>query len=98
VGYSVTYVFGVVGMLIAAAWALRGKTEPKVSAVPEPEPELTMRSVRVESTGLPTLRELITEFDDRIRFSRVRHDRRVSYRDRRVPSDARGCGVRHRPG
>jgi putative transport protein len=78
VGYSVTYVFGVVGMLIAAAWALRGKTEPKVSAVPEPEPELTMRSVRVESTGLPTLRELITEFDDRIRFSRVRHDRRVT--------------------
>lgn len=78
VGYSVTYVFGVIGMLIAAAWALRGRTEPKVSAVPEPEPELTMRSVRVENTGLPTLRELITQFDDRIRFSRVRHDRRVS--------------------
>jgi AspT/YidE/YbjL antiporter-like protein len=78
VGYSVTYVFGVVGMLIAVAFALRGKTEPKVSAVPEPEPELTMRSVRVENTGLPSLRDLITEFDDRIRFSRVRHDRRVS--------------------
>ncbi|MCU0295385.1 MAG: hypothetical protein MUD05_04940, partial [Candidatus Nanopelagicales bacterium] len=78
VGYSVTYVFGVIGMLIAAASALKGKTEPKVSAVPEPEPELTMASVRVEVAGLPSLRDLITEFDDRIRFSRVRHNRRVA--------------------
>lgn len=78
VGYSVTYVFGVVGMLIATASALRGKSEPRVSAVPEPEPELTLASVRVETTGLPTLRELITEFDGRIRFSRVRHNRVVS--------------------
>jgi putative transport protein len=78
VGYSVTYVFGVIGMLIAAASALRGKTEPKVSAVPEPEPELTMSSVRVEAQGLPSLRDLITEYDDRIRFSRVRHNRVVA--------------------
>ncbi len=78
VGYSVTYVFGVIGMLIAAAAALRGKTEPKVSAVPEPEPELTMASVRVEAEGLPDLRQLITDYDDRIRFSRVRHNRQVT--------------------
>lgn len=78
VGYSVTYVFGVIGMLLAAASALRGKTEPKVSAVPEPEPELTLSSVRVEATGLPTLRGLIEEYDERIRFSRVRHNRQVS--------------------
>jgi putative transport protein len=78
VGYSVTYVVGVVGMLLAAASALKGKTEPKVSAVPEPEPELTMMSIRVDRSGLPTLRELITEFGDRIRFSRIRHNRVVS--------------------
>ncbi len=78
VGYSVTYVFGVIGMLIAAASALRGKTEPKASAVPEPEPELTLASVRVEAVGLPTLRALMTEYENRIRFSRVRHNRVVS--------------------
>ncbi len=78
VGYSVTYVVGVLAMLVAAASALRGRTEPKVSAVPEPEPELTMSSVRVEASGLPNLRDLITEYGDRIRFSRVRHNRQVT--------------------
>ncbi len=78
VGYSVTYIVGVVGMLWAAAAALKGKTEPKVSAVPEPEPELVMLSIRVDADGLPTLRELIGEYDDKIRFSRVRHNRVVS--------------------
>ncbi len=78
VGYSVTYVVGVLAMLVAAASALRGRTEPKVSAVPEPEPELTMSSIRVEAGGLPNLRDLITEYGDRIRFSRVRHNRQVA--------------------
>jgi len=78
VGYSVTYLFGVIGMMIAAASALRGKTEPKVSAVPEREPELTVISVRVDAAGLPDLRTLTGEYGDHIRFSRVRHNRQVS--------------------
>jgi len=78
VGYSVTYVVGVLAMLVAAASALKGRTAPKVPAVPEPEPDLTMASVRVEARGLPDLRALITEYGDRIRFSRVRHDRQVA--------------------
>ncbi|MEZ5184831.1 MAG: TrkA C-terminal domain-containing protein [Candidatus Nanopelagicales bacterium] len=78
VGYSVTYVFGVVAMIVAAGSALKGRTEPKVSAVPQPAPELTLASVRVETDGLPDLRHLITEYDDRIRFSRVRHNRQVA--------------------
>ncbi len=78
VGYSVTYIVGVVGMLLAAGSALTGKTEPKVSAVPEPEPELTMLSVRVDRAGLPSLRQLVADFDGRIRFSRVRHNRVVT--------------------
>lgn len=78
VGYSVTYIFGVIGMLLAAASALKGKTEPKVSAVPEPEPELTMVSIRVDKSGLPNLRQLITDHEDKIRFSRVRRNRVVT--------------------
>ena len=78
VGYSVTYIFGVVGMLWAASSALKGKMEPKVSAVPDPEPELTMVSIRVDKSGLPNLRQLITSHDDKIRFSRVRRNRVVT--------------------
>ncbi|MBK9435774.1 MAG: transporter [Micrococcales bacterium] len=78
VGYSVTYVVGVLAMLWAAASALQGKTKPKVPAVSQPPPELTMSSVRVEMQGLPNLRQLIEEYDNRIRFSRVRHNRQVS--------------------
>ena len=37
-----------------------------------------MSSVRVEMQGLPNLRQLIEEYDNRIRFSRVRHNRQVS--------------------
>jgi putative transport protein len=71
-------VVGVLAMIVAAASALKGKTQPKVSAVPAPAPELTMSSIRVETAGLPSLRELITEYDDQIRFSRVRHNRQVA--------------------
>lgn len=90
VGYSVTYLFGVVGMILGAASALTGKTEPKDPVVPEPEPELTVASIRVETPDLPTMRELMAEYDDRIRFSRVRHNRKVGIATqdyRPVPTD-----------
>ena len=74
-----TYVFGVIGMLIAAAAALRGKTEPKVSAVPGAGTG-TDHGQRPGRGGGSAARcgHLITEYDDRIRFSRVRHNRVVS--------------------
>jgi putative transport protein len=65
-------------MLWAASSALKGRTEPKVSAVPDPEPELTMVSIRVDKSGLPSLRQIITDHDDKIRFSRVRRNRVVT--------------------
>jgi putative transport protein len=72
VGYSVTYLFGVLGMLIASGVAIK-----KVSKNAENDelalkpPKLIGETIRVDVDGLPTLGELARKFDDKIRFSRV---------------------------
>jgi putative transport protein len=79
VGYSVAYLFGVLGMIAAAALSLRPRGAVAVAVAehdPAP-PELVHESVRVDAVGLPTLAEIGQHFDDRIRFSRVLHDGEV---------------------
>lgn len=72
VGYSVTYLFGVLGMLIASAVAIK-----KVSKNSEDDelaakaPILIGETIRVDVDGLPTLGELAKQYDDKVRFSRV---------------------------
>ncbi|MCB0872850.1 MAG: transporter [Thermoleophilia bacterium] len=69
VGYSVTYVGGVVLMLGVAAWALRSPNPaPDDDAAP-----LVSRTIRVTAEGLPTLGTLTDASSSRVVFSRVRH-------------------------
>jgi putative transport protein len=68
VGYAVTYLFGVIGMLIVVQTALRSAA--KDTDVP---PVLVTRSVRVEITSAPSIDALEREHGGRIKFSRVRH-------------------------
>ncbi|MBD7920077.1 transporter [Cellulomonas sp. Sa3CUA2] len=67
IGYAVTYLFGVVGMLVAVSAALRHRERDT-----DAPPTLVSRTVRVEATGRPRIEDLEEEHGDRIKFSRVR--------------------------
>lgn len=68
VGYAVTYIFGVLGMLFFAIVALR--RAPHDRDTPE---KLVTRTVRIETEAKPSFADLEDEYEDEIRFSRVRH-------------------------
>ena len=68
VAYAVTYVFGVVGMLVVAQLVLRSRAQD--TDAPRP---LVNRTIRVEVTAEPSLRELLERYEGRLTFSRVRH-------------------------
>ncbi len=68
IGYAVTYLFGVVGMLVAVSFALRHRDRDT-----DAPPLLVTRTVRVEVTSAPTIRELELRHGERITFTRVRH-------------------------
>ncbi len=74
VGYSVTYLFGVLGMLLAAAIGMR-QSAPKKALAPVVEdpipPKLDGMTIRVETPGLPDLGTLAEEYDHHIVFSRI---------------------------
>ncbi|MBO0900656.1 transporter [Cellulomonas sp. zg-ZUI222] len=67
IGYAVTYLFGVVGMLVAVSLALRHRDLDT-----DAPPTLVTRTVRVEATGRPRIEDLEDRHGDRIKFSRVR--------------------------
>ncbi|MBO3087489.1 aspartate:alanine exchanger family transporter [Cellulomonas dongxiuzhuiae] len=67
IGYAVTYLFGVVGMLVAVTAALRHRERDT-----DAPPTLVSRTVRVEATGQPRIEDLEEQHGDRIKFSRVR--------------------------
>ena len=68
IGYAVTYLFGVVGMLVAVSAALRHRDSDT-----DAPPTLVTRTVRVEAADRPSIRHLEERHGDRIKFSRVRH-------------------------
>lgn len=74
VGYSVTYLFGVLGMLLAAAIGMR-QSAPRKALAPVVEdpipPKLDGMTIRVETPGLPDLGALAEEYDHHIVFSRI---------------------------
>jgi putative transport protein len=74
VGYSVTYLFGVLGMLLAAGIALRMRA-PQTALAPVVEdalpPKLDGTTVRVETPGLPDFGTLADQYEHRIVFSRI---------------------------
>ncbi len=68
VGYAVTYVFGVVGMLVATALALRHAAQDQDTPA-----QLVNCTVRVETDAGPSIREIEQRHGGKLRFSRVRH-------------------------
>ncbi|MCK6425234.1 MAG: transporter [Burkholderiaceae bacterium] len=68
IGYAVTYVFGVVGMLAVATLALKHRAQDADAPTP-----LVNCTVRVETRQRPGIRELEQRHGERIKFSRVRH-------------------------
>lgn len=72
VGYSVTYLFGVIGMLFAAAVAIKKvSNNPLEDELSVKAPKIIGETIRVDVDGLPTLGQLAKQYDDKIRFSRV---------------------------
>ncbi len=74
VGYSVTYLFGVLGMLFAAAIGLR-MAPPRKALAPlvedAPPPHLDGMTVRIEAVNLPDLGTLADQYEHHIVFSRI---------------------------
>lgn len=68
IGYAVTYVFGVIGMLLAAQLALRGRANDRDAPAP-----LVNCTVRVETGDEPRIGEIERRHGGRVRFSRVKH-------------------------
>ncbi|MBK1714913.1 aspartate:alanine exchanger family transporter [Rubrivivax gelatinosus] len=68
IGYAVSYIFGVLGMLLATHFALRDRARDADAPTP-----LVNCSVRVETSEEPGIREIERRYEGRIRFSRVKH-------------------------
>ena len=68
VGYSIAYVYGVVGMLVVAAIALRRNAQVTTEAQ-----SLTNVTVRVERKDRPLVRDVVEDFEGQVVFSRMRH-------------------------
>ncbi|MFT4293834.1 MAG: TrkA C-terminal domain-containing protein [Micropruina sp.] len=69
VGYSISYLWGVIGMMLAAAWALRRGAREGASG----SPRLEQRTVRVDQEAGPTIGELLKEHDGAVAVTRVKH-------------------------
>lgn len=68
IGYSIAYLFGVIGMLVAAIAALAyGKNDSDASTT------LSNRTIRVERQDHPRLRDIYDSLPQKVTFSRLRH-------------------------
>lgn len=72
IGYSITYVWGVVGMMLATAWVLRRHPE---EAVAEP---LVHQTIRVDRDAPVAVHELIERYGGEIAFTRLKHQHAAS--------------------
>lgn len=67
VGYSISYLYGVIGMIIFATWALSyGKND---ADAPSP---ITNRTVRVEREDNPRIGDIFERYGEEVTFSRLR--------------------------
>ncbi len=77
VGYSLTYLIGVIVMLAAVGWAVRrGEKNPSAKDLDTPPP-LVHESVRVDKESLPNLGFIVAGFHNQIVFSRTMRDGQV---------------------
>ncbi|MHB1066605.1 MAG: aspartate:alanine exchanger family transporter [Candidatus Nanopelagicales bacterium] len=74
VGYSVTYLFGVLGMLFAAAVGIK-RAAPRKGLAPVAEdplpPKLDGMTIRIETAGLPDFGTLTEQYGHHVVFSRI---------------------------
>jgi putative transport protein len=68
IGYSITYLYGVAGMLLATSLVLRHRRADDTAA-----PELTNLTIRVDREDRPTIGDLIGWHQGQVTFSRVSH-------------------------
>lgn len=83
VGYSVAYIFGVLGMLVATLVALRLPRPTHAVApvvVDDPPAPLVSLTVRVEQADLPDLGTISARHDDRLVFARIMRGDRPGHR------------------
>lgn len=68
IGYSIAYLYGVIGMLAAAMFALRGRESDQGGAK-----KITNLTVRIERRDEPRIRDVEAAHNGSVGFSRVRH-------------------------
>jgi putative transport protein len=72
IGYSITYLFGVIGMMLAVGWALRRHTDEDTA-----EP-LVHQTIRVDADTPVTVRELGERYGGDVAFTRLKHQHAAS--------------------
>ncbi|MFT3887612.1 MAG: hypothetical protein QM713_05545 [Arachnia sp.] len=69
VGYSISYLWGVIGMMLAAAWALRRSQATDTSAAPV----LEQTTIRVDTQDAPTIDDLLAHYPATVSITRLKH-------------------------
>lgn len=69
VGYSISYLWGVIGMMLAAAWTLRSSGQEGASL----PPRLEQRTVQVDREDSPTLGTLLGHYPGTLTVTRIQH-------------------------
>ncbi|HEX2894565.1 MAG TPA: TrkA C-terminal domain-containing protein [Marmoricola sp.] len=72
IGYSITYVWGVLGMMLATAWVLRRHPDEPLA-----EP-LVRQTVRVDRQAPVSVKELSEQYGGDIAFTRLKHQHAAS--------------------
>ncbi len=72
IGYSITYLWGVVGMLLATAWVLRRHADDTLD-----EP-LVHRTIRVDRDTPVTIHALVERYGGDVAFTRLKHQHAAS--------------------
>jgi putative transport protein len=72
IGYSITYLWGVVGMMLAVAWVLRRHPD---EALDEP---LVHQTIRVDLDAPVTIRDLGQRYHGDVAFTRLKHQHAAS--------------------
>lgn len=68
VGYSIAYIYGVAGMLLAAATVLRHRRSGDTGT-----PSLMNITIRIDRTDQPTIQQIASTHGHKVVFSRVEH-------------------------
>jgi putative transport protein len=72
IGYSITYLWGVIGMMLATAWVLRRHADEA------PDEPLVNQTIRVDRAESVTIRELAERYHGDVAFTRLKHQHAAS--------------------